>query len=164
MSNMGFGVGIDANLLVKTVQEKICRVRKERDENKYQYVSQKYYRPYVRRINIWNWIRKLIGLKPLHIIDSNTYCSEFSSKGLSVSEMIEYMFVGAEYTIELDELEKIAALVDAGVRNNTKVYLNPNQCQVLGFGNRLIPLTAQQQEHIKAEEELNTSLSNSIVL
>lgn len=156
-------VGIDANLLIKTVQEKICAVQDAINESKYQYISQNYYRPYVRRINIWNWVRKFICLKPLYIIDSTTYCSEFNSNRLSLSEMIVYMLIGAEYKIELDALEKIAILVDAGVRNNTKVYLNSKQWQILGYANRLIPLTAQEQEYIKAEEELNQSLYNSIL-
>lgn len=155
---MDSGVGIAANLLVQAVQEKICSVRKAQYESKYQYVTEKYYRSHVRNITIWNWIRRLFGIKPLCITDSETYCEKFNARGLSITAMIEYMCVGAEYAVELKTLEEVAALVDAGVRNNTKVYLSPEQCHVLGFGHNIIPRTVREQEYAQAEIELNAYL------
>lgn len=150
---------LDAELVATMAREQIRISRENYHSERKDYIDRHYYRKYVMWGNFFNRIRVLFGFKKKTLTDSDTYYQEFNSNAISLSEMITLMVVGAEHDLRIQALNEILPLAEAAMHNDGVVRLTSRHCRVLGYGPGLVPITPEEQERRRAEQELSVTLN-----
>ena len=87
-------------------------------------------------------------------MDSDTYYREFSDDSVSLTEVFALMLVGVEHDLRIKTLREILPLAEAALHNDGMVKLTSKHCRALGYGPGLVPITPEEQERRRAEQEL----------
>lgn len=151
---------LDAKLVVSMAQEQIRVSREKYHAERKEYIDYHYYRKYVRWSNFFNRIRKIFGIKQTILVDSETYYREFNDGAISLTEMFALIMVGVQHDLRIQDLNEILPIAEAAMHNDGVVQLTSKHCRALGYGPRLVPITPEEQERRKAEQEL-ASLVNA---
>lgn len=145
---------LDARLVVSMAQEQIRISREKYHAERKDYIDYHYYRKHVKWCNFFNRIKRFFGLRQNIPVDSDTYYREFSDGSVSLTEMFALMMVGVEHDLRIQTLREILPLAEAALHNDGLVKLTSKHCRALGYGPGLVPITPEEQERRRAEQEL----------
>lgn len=160
MNSSGFShTSLDARMVASMAQEQIRISREKYHAERKEYIDYHYYRKYVRWGEFFNRIRRFFGFEPKLLVDSDTYYQEFNDGGLSLTESFALVMVGVGHDLRIDKLKEILPLAEAAMQNDGIVKLTSQDCRVLGYGPRLVPITPEEQERRRAEQELSVMLN-----